>query len=85
MRLPNKLSFKRMMEIHDAYNAATRAVAAELHVPLIDMAEMYRRHADTRLFSMLDIPHPDQQGHKLEGETLYARLVVEGLLPSHTP
>lgn len=71
-------SFRRMMEIHDAYNAATRAVAAELNVPLVDMDVVYRQHTDQRLFSMLDILHPAQAGHELEAETLYARLLADG-------
>jgi lysophospholipase L1-like esterase len=80
-------SFRRMMEIHDSYNAATRAIAAELHVPLIDMDEIYRRHADKRLFSMLDIVHPVQEGHDLEAEALYTRLVAEGIIaqPRNSP
>jgi lysophospholipase L1-like esterase len=69
-----------MMEIHDAYNAATRAVAAELGVALIDMAEVYRQHADRPLFSMLDILHPTPAGHRLEAEALYTQLVADGML-----
>jgi lysophospholipase L1-like esterase len=85
LKLEGIPSFRRMMEIHDAYNAAMRAVAAELHVPLIDMAQIYRDHANQRLFSMFDILHPTEEGHSLEAETLYARLVAEDLLPPHHP
>ncbi len=76
-RLP---SFRRMMEIHDAYNAAVRAVGAELNIPVIDMAQLYRDHADQPLFSMQDILHPTQTGYDLEAEALYDRLFAQGII-----
>lgn len=75
-------SFERLIEIHDAYNDATRAVGAELSVPVVDMDAVYRAHAGEPLFLPTDVPHPTQEGHALEAETLYERLLAEGLLPA---
>jgi hypothetical protein len=74
-------SFERFIEIHDSYNAATREVAAELSVPVVDMDAVYRAHSDQPLFFDTDVPHPAPEGHALEAETLYERLSAEGLLP----
>jgi lysophospholipase L1-like esterase len=73
-------SFERLIEIHDEYNDATRAVGAELGVAVVDMDAVYRAHADEPLFLPTDVPHPTQQGHALEAETLYERLLAEGLV-----
>lgn len=75
-------SFERLIEIHEAYNDATRAVGAELSVPVVDMDAVYRAHASEPLFLPTDVPHPTQQGHALEAEALYERLRAEGLLPA---
>jgi len=77
-RLP---SFTRMMEIHEQYTAATRKVAAELGVPVVDLDALYHRHADMNLFGMGDFVHPTQEGHDLDAEALYDRLVDEKVLP----
>jgi lysophospholipase L1-like esterase len=73
-------SFERLLEIHESYNAATREVGAALGVPVIDMEAAYRQHAAEHLFSE-DLLHPTQEGHDLEAEVLYERLVAEKVLP----
>jgi lysophospholipase L1-like esterase len=73
-------SFERLIKIHDSYNAATREVAGELGVPVVDMDALYRQHAAAHLFGSTDVPHPTQEGHNLEAEALYARLVAEGIV-----
>ena len=73
-------SFERLVEIHESYNAATREVGAALGVPVIDMEAAYRRHAAEHLFYE-DVLHPTQEGHDLEAEVLYDRLVAEKVLP----
>jgi lysophospholipase L1-like esterase len=73
-------TFARLVEIHDDYNQATREVGAELHAPVIDMDAVYRGHASEPLFSQRDAPHPTAQGHALEAETLYARLLAAGFV-----
>ncbi|MGD0949614.1 MAG: SGNH/GDSL hydrolase family protein [Candidatus Binatia bacterium] len=72
-------SFERLVEIHESYNAATREVGAALGVPVIDMEAAYRQHAAEHLFSE-DVLHPTQEGHDLEAEVLYERLVAEKVL-----
>jgi lysophospholipase L1-like esterase len=73
-------SFDRLIEIHDSYNQATREVGIELRAPVIDMDAVYRTHADEPLFLQTDVTHPTNQGHALEAETLYARLLAERLV-----
>jgi lysophospholipase L1-like esterase len=70
-------SFERLIQIHEAYNDATRAVGKELGVPVVDMAAAYR--GGSGLFSVGDVLHPTQAGHDLEAETLYQELVTSGL------
>lgn len=72
-------SFERLIEIHEEYNRATREVGAEVGAPVIDMYEVYKRHADQSLFTSDDVCHPLQAGHDLEAETLYEMLQSEGL------
>jgi lysophospholipase L1-like esterase len=74
-------SFERLVEIHESYNAATREVGAALGVPVIDMEAAYRQHAAEHLFAE-DVLHPTQEGHDLEAEVLYERLVAENVVPS---
>ncbi len=76
--------FDRMIEIHDAYAEATREVGRELGVPVVDMEEAYRQHASEHLYASTDVVHPTQEGHNLEAEVLYARLVAEGIVPRPT-
>jgi lysophospholipase L1-like esterase len=73
-------TFERLIEIHESYNAATREVGAELGVPVVDMDAIYRQHASEPLFTAYDIPHPTQEGHNLEAEALYERLLAEGIV-----
>jgi lysophospholipase L1-like esterase len=72
-------SLERLVEIHESYNAATREVGAALGVPVIDMEAAYRQHAAEHLFSE-DVLHPTQEGHDLEAEVLYDRLIAEKVL-----
>lgn len=74
------VSFRRLREIHDRYVVATREVAAELDVPLVDMEAIYRNANDARLFSLTDMLHPTQRGHILEAETLFRRLIRSDIL-----
>ncbi len=67
-------SFERMRSIHQSYVDATREVADQLAIPLVDMARVYRDQRDRRLFSDSDILHPTQRGHMLEARTLFERL-----------
>lgn len=67
-------SFERLIEIHAAYNEATRRVGAEIGVPVIDMAAAYSQHAGEHLFAPGDVLHPTQQGHDLEARTLLEEL-----------
>jgi lysophospholipase L1-like esterase len=73
-------SYDRLIEIHESYNAAAREVGAELNVPVVDMAAAYRQHSSEHLFYSTDVPHPTQEGHNLEAETLFERLVAEGIV-----
>lgn len=73
-------TFARLVEIHEMYNQAAREVGAELGVPVVDMAAVYREHAKEHLFTSVDVAHPTQQGHDLEAETLYAKLLADGIL-----
>jgi phospholipase/lecithinase/hemolysin len=50
---------------------------------VIDMEAAYRRHAAEHLF-FEDVLHPTQEGHDLEAEVLYERLVAEKVLPLTT-
>jgi phospholipase/lecithinase/hemolysin len=52
---------------------------------VIDMDAVYRSHAAEPLFLQTDVPHPTDQGHALEAETLYARLLAEGLVQRRLP
>jgi lysophospholipase L1-like esterase len=78
-------SFDRLIEVHDRYNQATRELGAELHAPVLDMDAVYRAHASEPLFLQTDVPHPTAQGHALEAETLYTRLLAEGFLQPRSP
>jgi lysophospholipase L1-like esterase len=75
-------TYERFLEIHTAYNDAVREVGAELGVPVVDMEKVYHEHRSEPLFSSTDVPHPTQEGHDLEAETLYAELVARGMLPA---
>ncbi len=74
-------SFDRLIEIHDDYAEATRAVGRELGIPVVDMEAEYAAHAEEPLYSSADVIHPTQEGHDLEAEVLYARMVAVGILP----
>lgn len=78
----NRIDYAEMIKIHDRYNAATRAVGQELHVPVIDMDQIYRDNPDPRLYLPSDVPHASQWGHYLEATTLYRALVARGLVPA---
>ena len=73
-------SYERFVEIHDSYNDAVREIGAELGVAVIDMDKLYREHSDQHLFTSTDMPHPTQQGHDLEAEALYQKLVASGVI-----
>lgn len=78
-------SFRQLMEIHRAYTAATRELAAELEVPLIDMEALYREHRSEKLFSIDDVIHPLQRGYELEAQALSDRLLTSGIVSSRFP
>lgn len=73
-------SFARMRDIHDLYNEATRQVARDLEVPLVDMDKFYREANDEKLFSMTDALHPTASGHHLEADVLHNQLIATGIL-----
>jgi lysophospholipase L1-like esterase len=73
-------SFRELADIHARYNDATRRVAADVGVPLVDLEPVYRLHAGEPLFSAVDAIHPNDAGHTLEAETLYRKLVEVGVL-----
>lgn len=73
-------SFNELAEIHARYNEATRRVAAELSVPVVDMERAYREHASQHLFSPVDAIHPNEAGHALEAQELYAHLEAAGVV-----
>jgi lysophospholipase L1-like esterase len=73
-------TFARMGEIHESYVRATREVAEEMDVPLVDMAALYAQSNNPALFSMEDGLHPGPHGHQLEARALYRRLIESDLL-----
>jgi lysophospholipase L1-like esterase len=75
--LPN---FDRLIEIHEAYNDAAREVGRELGVPVVDMDAQYRKHSSAHLYGSTDVPHPNQEGHNLEAEVLYERMLAAGVI-----
>jgi lysophospholipase L1-like esterase len=76
----NSLPYEQVLEIHGAYNESTRRVGAELGVPVIDMAVLYAKHRGRTFFVPHDAVHPNQAGHDLEAEVLYAQLVASATL-----
>jgi lysophospholipase L1-like esterase len=76
----NRTSFRRLMEVHEAYGEALRRVGRETGALVVDMEEVYRRHAGEPVFIPTDVVHPSQGGHNLEAETLYAVLVRQGAI-----
>jgi lysophospholipase L1-like esterase len=69
-----------MAEIHESYVRATREVARELEVPIVDMAALYERAGTPDLFSIEDGLHPGPPGHLLEARALYRQLIESNLL-----
>jgi lysophospholipase L1-like esterase len=78
-------SFAELAAIHARYNETTRAVGAELGIPVVDIEAEYRRHADEHLFSDTDVLHPLQRGHDLEAALLHDRLQSEGAIAETVP
>ena len=74
-----------MIEIHESYAAGTREVGAEIGVPIVDMEQLYREHASEHLYSSYDVPHPTQEGHDLEAQALFDRLVAKGIVKPEPP
>jgi len=73
-------SFARMRDIHNSYIEATRELARELDVPLVDMDALYRDANDEHLFSIADVIHPTNRGQQLEASALHQRLLASGIL-----
>jgi len=78
-------TFDRLIEIHESYAAATREVGADIGVPIVDMEQLYREHASEHLYSSYDVPHPTQEGHDLEAQALFDRLVAKGIVKPEPP
>jgi lysophospholipase L1-like esterase len=76
-------TFARMGQIHESYVRATREVAKELDVPLVDMAALYAQSDNEALFSIEDGLHPGPLGHQLEARALYRRLMESNVLDRH--
>jgi lysophospholipase L1-like esterase len=73
-------TFARMGDIHESYVRATREIANEMKVPLVDMATLYARSKNEELFSIEDGLHPGPHGHRLEAGALYRRLLESDVL-----
>ena len=73
-------SFAELADIHERYAAATREVAAQEGVPLIDMERVYRQHHTEELFTNRDVVHPNQLGNFLEAQVLFDKLLAAGLV-----
>lgn len=66
-----------------AYNAAMRALAAELTVPLVDHAAEWQARSDRQHWYMADAFHPNAHGHVLIAHTLFRALgVFDSAAPS---
>ncbi len=76
----NRTSFGQLMRVHEAYGEALRRVGRETGALVVDLEEVYRRHAGEPVFLPTDAVHPSQGGHNLEAETLYAALVRRGAI-----
>jgi hypothetical protein len=82
----NRTSFGRLMRVHEEYGEALRRVGRETGALVVDLEQVYRRHADQPVFLPTDVVHPSQGGHQLEAETLYAALVRRGIIElGHDP
>ena len=66
---------------HQEYANRVKAVAAREKVPLVDMAETFRR-GEEAAFGRYDFVHPNTHGAKLTAQTLYATLLELGWLSS---
>ena len=67
------------LDLIGAYNEAIRAIARELHVPLLDLAQEFDAQGDVRpLF--YDTMHTTKKGQALIARLLEAKLTQEGLL-----
>lgn len=73
-------SYEELVRIHERYNEAIRKVALETASRLVDLEEVYRRHAEEHLFEEGDCVHPNDAGHELEARVLYEELLRTGLL-----
>jgi len=78
----NKLpDYRTYIDIHRTYNESTRAVAARLGVPLVDVEREFERYDTSRLFSPFDLVHPNDTGYRLIAQMLLALLTGDHLLP----
>ena len=77
----NKLpDYSTYIAIHRTYNVSTRAVAARLGVPLVDVEREFERYDTSQLFSPFDLVHPNDRGYRLIAEMLFARLQGDHLI-----
>lgn len=78
-------SYEAMVTLHEQYNERTRAVSAQLGVPLVDVAREFDRRDKARLFSPYDLVHPNEAGYALIAELVYRRLAAEDWIPQPAP
>ncbi|MCX8070847.1 MAG: SGNH/GDSL hydrolase family protein [Candidatus Binatia bacterium] len=71
-------SFQELLEVHEMYREATRRVAKELGVLLIDAALAYQGYNPKELFDDSDVVHPLLLGHQIEAGLLLDQLVASG-------
>ena len=82
----NRISFSRLMRVHENYGEVLRRVGRETGALVVDLEEVYRRHAGEPVFLPTDAVHPSQGGHNLEAEALYGALVRQGAIePGREP
>ena len=65
---PEAYSVPRLLSLHNAYNSSIRRLAARLHVPIVDLEEVFDRQDKRTLF--WDTMHPSGKGHELIATTL---------------
>jgi lysophospholipase L1-like esterase len=70
--------YEALIAIHQRYNEAMRRVARLSGAPLVDADAEFERRDKSRLFDPYDLVHPNEAGHALLAELIYARLVRQG-------
>src|SRR5207244_1122657 len=77
-------SYEELVTRHEEYNDRTRAMAARLGVPLVDVAREFDHRDKTQLFNPYDMVHPNEAGYALIAELVYQRFLKEGWIQPST-